>query len=70
MAALAYDLVAQNSLRNDLLNGVAQIADMGTEGTVAVFGEHATSILESPDRQTVVAAADNGVLDVICLVTV
>lgn len=65
LAALAYDLAAQTALRNQLLNGVAQIADQGTEGTVAVFGDHATSVLESTDLKTVVAAADNGVSRII-----
>jgi len=48
-----------------LLNGVAQIADMGAEGSIAVFGDHATSVLESTDRRAVVAAADNGVSRII-----
>ncbi len=65
LAALAYDPAAQTALRNQLLNGVTQIADQGSEGTVAVFGDHATSVLESTDLKTVVAAADNGVSRII-----
>jgi Peptidase M60, enhancin and enhancin-like/N-terminal domain of M60-like peptidases/Cadherin-like domain len=59
-AALAYDNAAQTALRDQLLNGVAQIADMGAEGTIAVFGDHATSVLQDSNRDTIVAAVDNG----------
>ncbi len=64
-ASLAYDPTAQTAIRDQLLNGVAQIADMGSEGTVAVFGEHALSVLQDSKRDTVVAAMDNGTTRII-----
>ncbi len=64
-AALAYDPVAQTAIRNQLLSGVAQIADMGAEGSVAVFGDHATCVFQTPERQTILAAVDNGVSRII-----
>ena len=59
-AGLAHDPAAQDALRATLLEGVSSIADMGVEGTVAVFGDDAVSILEDSNKQTVVAAADVG----------
>jgi GH35 family endo-1,4-beta-xylanase len=57
---LAFNPAAQNLLRNQLLTGVSQIADVGQEGTIAVFGNHATSILQDSGK-SVIAAVDNGV---------
>ena len=59
-AGLAHDPAAQDALRATLLKGVSSIADMGVEGTVAVFGDDAVSVLEDADQKTVIAAADDG----------
>lgn len=55
-AGLAHDPALQESIRDALLDGVRRIADMGYEGTVAVFGDQALSVLEDADHKTVVAA--------------
>ena len=60
LAALVDDPAAQEALRDELLDGVSSIADMGWEGTVAVFGDDAVGILKDGDHKTVVAAADDG----------
>src|SRR5262249_37902582 len=64
-APLAYDPVAQNALRDTLLAGVSQLTDMGSEGTITVFGDNAVSVVDDSDGKTVIAAADNGTTRVV-----
>jgi hypothetical protein len=58
--SLAFNPSAQESIRDQLLDGVNRIADQGTEGTIAVFGDDAASVLRDPVYGTVVAAVDDG----------
>ena len=55
-AAIATDLHPAEAVRDALLAGVERIADMGTEGTVAVFGADAVSVLQDSEQKTIVAA--------------
>lgn len=60
MPALAYDAAVQNTLRDTLLNGVSNIADFGTEGILALYGDDATGILRDSDHNAIIGAVDNG----------
>lgn len=55
-AAIATDPVPAEVVRDALLSGVERIADMGAEGTVAVFGADAVSVLQDSEQKTIVAA--------------
>lgn len=59
-AAIATAPPSAEAVRDALLSGVEQIADMGTEGTVAVFGANAVSVLQDSEHKTVVAAGFAG----------